>query len=41
MLFNKVPKRGQREMESRSIAVSHCEIIEKMIESYQNELIDL
>jgi hypothetical protein len=41
ILFNTVPKRGQREMESRSIAASNCEIIEKMVEPYQNDLIEL
>lgn len=41
MLFHVVPKRGQRETESRSLAASHCEIIEELIEPYQNDLIDL
>lgn len=41
ILFHTVPKRGQREMESRSIAASNLKIIEKMIEPYHNDLIDL
>lgn len=41
ILFNTVPKRGKRESESRSLAVSYCEIIEKLVEPYQNDLINL
>jgi hypothetical protein len=41
ILFNTVPKRGQRESESRSLAASYCEIIEKLVEPYQNDLINL
>lgn len=41
LLFNIVPKRGQRETESRSLAASYCEVIEKIIEPYQDDLINL
>lgn len=41
ILFNTVPKRGKREIESRSLAALNCEIIEKLIEPYQPKLINL
>ena len=41
ILFNTVPKRGKRESESRSLAASYCEVIEKLVEPHQNNLIDL
>lgn len=41
ILFNIVPKRGERETESRSIAASSCEVIEKLIDPYQDDLITL
>lgn len=41
ILFNTVPKSGKRESESRSLAASYCEIIEKLVEPYQNDLINL
>lgn len=41
IVFNTVPKRGRREEESQSIAASRVAIIEKLIEPYQNDLINL
>lgn len=41
VLFTVVPKRGQRETESRSLAASNCEIAEKLIEPYQNDVLDM
>ncbi|TPX15462.1 uncharacterized protein E0L32_004442 [Thyridium curvatum] len=41
ILFNIVPKRGERETESRSIAASSFEVIEKLIDPYQDDLITL
>lgn len=41
IVFNTLPKRGLRELESRALAASNCAIIEKTIEPYQDELINL
>jgi hypothetical protein len=41
IVFSTIPKRGKRETESRSLAASNCEMLEKLIEPYQNELINL
>lgn len=41
ILFNTAPKRGKRESESRSLAASYCEIIERLVEPYQDDLIHL
>lgn len=41
ILFNTVPKRGKRETESRSLSALNCEIIEKIIHPYQDELVNM
>ncbi|KAH7409690.1 putative Zn(II)2Cys6 transcription factor [Cadophora sp. MPI-SDFR-AT-0126] len=41
ILFQIVPKRGKREVESRSIAASNLEIIDRRIAPYQDDLINL
>ncbi|KAK5166058.1 uncharacterized protein LTR77_008319 [Saxophila tyrrhenica] len=41
ILFNIVPKRGQREAESRLLAQSHLKGLEELVAPYQQDLVDL
>lgn len=41
IVFNTTPKRGSREAEGRALAASNCAIVEKLVEPYQDELINL
>lgn len=41
ILFSMVPRRGERETESRTLAASHLQTTEKLIAPHENDVIDL
>ncbi|KAK5725285.1 hypothetical protein LTR17_013048 [Elasticomyces elasticus] len=41
IMFHIVPKRGQREIESRRVAQSHLIALEELLDPYRQDLIDL